>query len=41
MTKNKMSFKNDKVGRVLLSHFLNDENHTQILGRENLFDRMC
>ena len=28
---------------VLLYHFLNDENHTQmrLLRRKNLFDRMC
>ena len=29
--KKKCHLKNDKVERVLLSHFLNDENHTQIL----------
>ena len=27
----KMSFKNDKVEHVPLYHFLNDENHTQIV----------
>ena len=29
---------NDKVGHVLLYHFLNDENHTQIVspGKEKL-----
>ena len=26
-----MSFKNDKVEHVPLYHFLNDENHTQIV----------
>ena len=39
----KCHLKNDKVEHVLLYHFLNDENHTQIVspGRKNLFDRIC
>ena len=31
MTKKKCHLKNDKVEHVLLYHFLNDENHTQIV----------
>ena len=38
MTKKKCHLKHDKVEHVLLYHFLNDENHTQIvsLGRKKL-----
>ena len=38
MTKKKSHLKVDKVEHVLLYHFLNDENHTQIvsLGRKKL-----
>ena len=31
MTKKKCHLKDDKVEHVLLYHFLNDENHTQIV----------
>ena len=30
----KSHLENDKVGHVLLYHFLNDENHTQIVSPE-------
>ena len=38
MTKKKCHLNDDKVEHVLLYHFLNDENHTQIvsLGRKKL-----
>ena len=39
----KSHLKNDKVEYILLYHFLNDENHTQIVSpmKKNLFDCIC
>ena len=41
MTKKKCHLKNDKTEHVLLYHFLNDENHTQIVspGKKKLIRR--
>ena len=34
MTKQKYYLKNDKIEHVLLDHFLNDKNHTQVVSWE-------